>query len=174
MRNWSLRGAALVAVAVVVAGSLAASLGVRQAGAAGAAVRFTITIDGFEIGTFNELVGIVQEVKPAPYFSTDDKDVVLGKLPGTLEMPTVVLRRPFSQSLDFAAWHEAVRLGQLATARRSASLTMFDADGVPVARYFLEKAWPSKLELGSSVDGKVTAYVETVTLVSEYIVRIAP
>lgn len=80
-----------------------------------------------------------------------------------------------TQDLRLAAWHDAVRQGSIAGARRSATLTFFDSEGAAVARYFLESAWPSKLEISGTPSGKSgQPLTEKVTLVSEFIMRIAP
>ena len=47
-------------------------------------------------------------------------------------------------------------------------------DGTPVARYHLEMAWPSKLEVGGLKAGASEVLMETVTLVCEHIQRVAP
>jgi phage tail-like protein len=64
--------------------------------------------------------------------------------------------------------------GQLAAARKSCSLVMYDTQGQPVARYHLEGAWPSKLEVGSVTEGSAEVVVETVTLTCDRVQRVAP
>lgn len=130
------------------------------------AARFSITVDGVEIASFSELAGINSRVEPVE----------------------VVLKRGKTRSPEMLAWHEAVREGNMAAARKSASLVMYDYDGKPVARYHLENAWPSKVEVGGlSGQGNVSDFqflkarasgggevaMETVTIVSERIQRVA-
>ena len=43
-----------------------------------------------------------------------------------------------------------------------------------MARYHLEMAWPSKLEVGGLKAGASEVLMETVTLVCEHIQRVAP
>jgi phage tail-like protein len=52
-------------------------------------------------------------------------------------------------------------------ARRSATVVVFAVDGSPVARYHLENAWPSKLEIGSLISGGSRVVVEKLTLTYE-------
>jgi phage tail-like protein len=59
-------------------------------------------------------------------------------------------------------------------ARRSVSLTAFNTEGTPVAKWWLEKAWPTKLDVGGMKAGATQTLVETVTLTAEYIQRVAP
>ena len=43
-----------------------------------------------------------------------------------------------------AAWHELVILGDVAAARKSCVLVMYNQAGSPIARYHFENAWPAK------------------------------
>ncbi len=135
------------------------------------ASRFSLTIDGSEIAAFSELQGITSEVVPGEYAEGTDLRAV-AKLPGTVKPPTIALKRGKTSSLELWAWHEAVRNGDLAAARKSCSLTMHNAEGKPVARYRLEHAWPSKLEVGSLKAGSTDVLHETVTLVCERLQRV--
>jgi phage tail-like protein len=136
--------------------------------------RFSITIDGYEIATFQELSGIVAEVEASDYWETNASNPTVSKLAGKLKPPTVTLKRGMNGSLELWAWHESVRKGTMSAARRSCTLTMFNSEGKPVGRYWLEKAWPSKLEVGGLKAGASEALMETVTLTCEYIQRVAP
>jgi phage tail-like protein len=136
--------------------------------------RFTITIDGYEIATFQELQGITAEVEPPEYWETSETTMTVNKLPGKIKPPTITLKRGMNGSLELWAWHEAVRTGTMSAARRSCSLTMFNAEGKPVAKYWLEKAWPTKIDLAGLKAGASEALMETVTLTCEYIKRVTP
>ena len=138
------------------------------------ASRFSVTIDGYEIATFQELSGIVAEVESTDYWETDPSGVQINKLPGKVKPPTVTLKRGMNGSLELWSWHEAVRAGNMGAARRSCTLTMVNDEGKPVAKYWLEKAWPSKMDLAGLKAGASEALMETVTLTCEYIKRVAP
>ncbi|MBA3488761.1 MAG: phage tail protein [Longispora sp.] len=134
--------------------------------------RFTIDVGGEKI-TFQELNGINAEVESAEYWAADDKGPAVNKLAGKLKPPTITFRRGMDGSLTMWAWHEAVRNGQMAAARKSCSLVMYNAEGKPVAKYWLEGAWPSKMELTGLKAGSSEALVETVTLMCERIQRMS-
>ena len=85
----------------------------------------------------------------------------------------VTLKRGMNGSMELWAWHEAVRKGDM-TAARSCSLTMYDAGGKSVAKYWLERAWPSKIDIAAMKAGSSEIMLETVTLVCEYIQRVSP
>jgi phage tail-like protein len=138
------------------------------------ASRFSIVIDGYQIASFSELVGITTEVEPVELMESTDKSVVLKKLPGKTKPATLTLKRGKNQSMELWLWHEAVLMGDIMAARKSCSLVMYATDGTPVARYHLEMAWPSKLEVGALKAGASEVLMETVTLVCEHIQRVAP
>jgi phage tail-like protein len=138
------------------------------------AARFSITIDGSEIATFSELTGITTSVDVVDFIESSDKEVVMRKLPGKRNPPTVVLKRGKNNSMELWAWHEAVLQGNMAAARRSCSLVMYNVDGKPVARYHLEDAWPAKIEIGGLKAGASEVLMESVTLTCTHIQRVAP
>jgi len=138
------------------------------------AARFSIVIDGYQIASFSELIGISTEVEPVELLESTEKEVMLKKLPGKKKPPTLTLKRGKNQSMELWLWHEAVLMGDIVAARKSCSLVMYATDGTAVARYHLEMAWPSKLEVGGLKAGASEVLYETVTIVCEHIQRVAP
>ncbi|MFI9509667.1 phage tail protein [Nocardia sp. NPDC052566] len=138
------------------------------------AARFSIVVDGHEIASFSDLQGIVAEVEPFAYLEGSDKEVRYNQLPGRLKPPQVVLKRGMNGSMELWAWHESVRSGNMKAARRSCSLIMYNTDGKAVAKYWLERAWPAKVDISAMKAGASQIMYETVTLVCEYMQRIAP
>ena len=149
-----------------------AGLGPEQPHDALTAARFSITIDGYEIASFSELQGITTEVEPVEFRESSDKEVVFKFLPGTRKPAKLVAKRGKSSSMELWAWHEAVINGNIVAARKSCSLVMYNYDGAPVARYHLENAWPSKLEVSPLRAGASEVLMETVTIVAEHIQRV--
>ncbi len=152
---------------------MAGGLGPNQPNDAITAARFSITIDGYEIASFSELQGITTEVEPVELMESNDKEVILKKMPGKTKPATLVLKRGSNSSMELWAWHEAVLMGDIVAARKSCSLVMYGTDGKAVARYHLEHAWPAKLEIGALKAGASEVLMETVTIVSERIQRVS-
>ncbi|HTI27236.1 MAG TPA: phage tail protein, partial [Kutzneria sp.] len=96
-------------------------IGPNQPSDALTAARFSITIDGYEIASFAELLGITTEVEAVELMESTDKSVVLKKLPGKVKPPTLVLKRGKNSSMELWAWHEAVLNGDIVAARKSCS-----------------------------------------------------
>lgn len=137
------------------------------------AARFSITVDGYEIASFSELQGIRTEIKTVEFVESGDRGLVQMNLPSNPVLATLVLKRAQTTDPQMWAWHEAARFGQMGAARKSCSLVMYDAASAPVARYHLENAWPSKIELGPLRAGSSEVLSETVTIVCDYLQRVA-
>ena len=134
-------------------------------------VRFEVTIDGHSLAVFSELVSVSSTVEVADSISASPTETILKKLPGKRTPPTVTLKRGMTRNIEMAAWHELVILGDIAAARKSCSLTMFNAKGDPVARYHLTDAWPQKVEIGMAATSGVL--METVTLTCDFMQRVS-
>jgi phage tail-like protein len=128
------------------------------------AARFSLMIEGVDIASFSELAGITSEA--------DDAGPLLRKLPGKRTPPTVTLRRALTADTQLAAWHETA-VSDPSAARKSTTLVIYNTRGEPVARYHLENAWPSKLEVGFQPGGGDRVLYETITLSCTEIHRIA-
>lgn len=93
--------------------------------------------------------------------------------PPTGGKPDPTSGAPRPGTMELWEWHEIVRKGNMAAARRSCSVIMYHAEGTPVAKYWLEKAWPSKLDISAMKAGASEVMYETVTLVCEHMQRVA-
>lgn len=134
-------------------------------------VRFELTIDGHSLAVFSTLVSISSAVEVVEAVADSPTERVLKKLPGKGTPSTVTLKRAMSRNIEMAAWHELVILGDIAAARKSCSLTMYNAKGDPVARYHLTDAWPQKVEVDvPEVSGILT---ETVTMTCDFLQRVS-
>ena len=109
------------------------------------ASRFGISVDGVQIAIFAQL------------FSEADLATGAGG-------QAITLAGGRTQGIEMAAWHELVILGDVAAARKSATITMYSPSGSPIKRYHLENAWPSKISLDSTERGQI----RTATVMLQY------
>lgn len=137
--------------------------------------RLSLTIDGVEIAQFSDLVCIDQEVEPAEFHEADEGAIQVVRMPGQVKRREVVLRRPLTSSLELAAWYDAASTADgFASAQKSASLIFYSVDGKPVARYWLDKAWPSRIVVDPAKPTAPNRLLETLTLTCERLQRVAP
>jgi len=132
---------------------------------------FELKIDGHEMALFSSLSGISSSIDVVDFIQSNASENILKKLPGKRTPPTVTLERGMTKNIEMAAWHELVILGDVAAARKTCTLTMYNTKGEPVACYWLTEAWPSKIEIGALKAGASEVLMEKITLVCEFIQR---
>lgn len=134
--------------------------------------RYSLVVDGVELGTFSELGGITSGYEVVDFELKSGRTPQL-MVPGKRKPPAIVLKRGQTQDMSLWAWHEAA-LADGPSAWKNASLVMYDLEGRPIARYTLENAWPAKMEIGGLKAGASEVLMETVTIVCEHLQRVAP
>ena len=142
-------------------------------GAPISAARFSISIDGYEIGSFSELAGISSQVETVDYVpSGRNETILLDRFAARRTQTAIKLIRPRSTDPRIGAWHLAAGRNRAASLKTCA-LRMFDYQGKPVARYHLEQAWPSKIDIGGLTRGPGrSGQSETVTITCEFMHRV--
>jgi len=84
----------------------------------------------------------------------------------------ITVRRLMTKDLEMAAWHEAALDGRIEAAIKSCQLVVYNAEGKPVAKFFLKDAFLSRMEAEAvTVDG-TKRLTETLTLACERITRV--
>ena len=103
------------------------------------AARFDLVADGVPV--FSELDGIASQVEVVDFVqsATDEffKKLPRKRTPPTVTLKrgrTVTLKRRRSNDLRLLAWHQSSMLPGGSPVRKSCELTMYNADGKPVAR----------------------------------------
>lgn len=158
LRTWK-RCVPFVAVMAAMASAMALGVGPAAAAATQDAMvveRISLTIEDREIASFTKLLEL-----------TTATEAVTGSGPNA-----VTLSRSLTSGKEMNDWQELVLQGGL-DGFKNCSLVMYDGAGKPVARYYLENAWPKKIEIGALKAGSSEVLIETVTIVSEHIQRVS-
>jgi phage tail-like protein len=130
---------------------------------------FGLEVDGVSVSMLTEVVGLGWERDVIEVREGGDPDTTR-RVPGRMKPGEVTVRRGLTTDLGFEQWmRDPVPVGQ---PRRSVSLALFDSQGRAVARYHLENAWPSKLEVTGLRSGGTEIAVESLTLVHEGLERV--
>ena len=181
MRSGTFRRRKAAVVTVLVAGSaLGAGVPVlmwQNSHYSAEAAVATITLNVFSIPgvtgsvnvTFAKLGGITYDVGPAPSPTcTNCKSGV------TVIPPTITLRVPYAANIttyqDMLAWERAMRQG-LPTGREDATLTLASSTGTMIAKYALENAYPTNVDVPAGDPQSVSF---TVTLTSDELLLASP
>ena len=137
---------------------------------AGVGHSFGLELDGVRVTVLTEVTGLGWEREVIEVREGGDRDPTTRRLPGRMKPGQVTLTRALTTDLTFEQWmRDPVPVGQ---PRRSVSLALFDSQGRAVARYHLENAWPSKLEVTGLRSGGTEIAVESLTLVHEGLERV--
>jgi hypothetical protein len=140
-----------------------AAIGSISAGAAWAAVdeplvatRVEMTIDGHSLAVFSRCI------------ISSEAEVGAGS--AVTKSNEVRCDRGLTRNIEISAWHELVILGDVAAARKSVSITMYNSTGDPVARWHLTDAYPSAVTNYFDPNGLGR---ELATFKAEFIQRVA-
>ena len=138
-----------------------------------AASRFGLSVDGVNIATFSELQGITTKVDVIEFREATAEGVRISKIPGaTAPEGEVKFKMAMGTNLEMNSWLEAAQAGMMDEARKSCSLVMYDAENKPVARFYLENAWPAKCVLSPMRAGGNDVLQQEWSIVYETIQRV--
>ena len=137
--------------------------------------RFSITIDGYEVASFSELQGITTEIKTVEFVEGRDDPVrflnQFANVQAGINLPTtyrVRLARRSGSGRSLSSWQSPGSTTSLSS-RKKCVLAVNDSQSKPVARYYLENAWPQKVQImpGFSTQSGNAVAMETVTIACE-------
>jgi phage tail-like protein len=127
-----------------------------------------LVVDGVELATFSRCVGLGSTTEVVEFRSGTGGGTQL--IPGDTTSDGMVCERGLTSSMVLASWREAVEGGTV-SATKDATITMYDATGAPVLRWFLDGAWPSQL---TNYFDEAGVGREIVTFESSHTQRVAP
>lgn len=132
------------------------------------ATRFELTADGYEIASFSELAGISSSVGSVDYIeSREGETILLNRFAGIRTPTAITFVRPRTADARFTAWYLAASRDPVGSTK-DCGLAMYNTSGEPVARYYMESAWPSKIDIGGPVSAR-TGQSELVTITCEFL-----
>jgi phage tail-like protein len=118
-------------------------------------LRFDVTVDGVDIGSFTACEGLAAEYEMFEYLEGGQNDFV-HRVPGRLKYTPVKLTRPLDARSDaagggLASWFSKQRAG---VTRQTAAITAIDGRGQKIARWNLVDVYPMRWTGPSlSIDG---------------------
>ncbi|WP_052890462.1 MULTISPECIES: phage tail protein [Thermogemmatispora] len=107
---------------------------------------FGVEFQGQIVGAFRECTGLGSENEVVEYKASGPRgEFVIKKVPGRLKWNNITLKRGITDSMDMWQWRKLVEQGKIEEARKNGTITMYNQQGEPVARWNFVNAWPSKL-----------------------------
>lgn len=128
---------------------------------------FSLSIDGLTLGYFTGCTGIAIDLQPITYKQGDGKMVIERKRPGRPKYSQVELKRGLTADKGLYDWFDAVVAGKDKTPYKTATIAVYGRDGGVVAKFRLDRCWPSKLSVSDLSAGKDEVMIETLTMYHE-------
>lgn len=134
---------------------------------------FSVEVQGVIKGFFTECSGLGSEHEVIEHNVVNEKGVeVVMKVPGRLKWENIVLKRGITSNMDIWDWRKEVEDGKVNDARRDGSITMFDQELSPVARWEFKSGWPVKVTGPQPKADSNEIGIEELTITHEYIERV--
>jgi phage tail-like protein len=129
---------------------------------------YQIEIDQVTLAQFKEVSGLQAEIQPIEHRENKAQGIpVIKKLPGPLKWGDITLKRGKTDNPAFWKWMKEVQDGKIDSARRNASIVLYDYERGEKARFNIINAWPSKVSVGTLQAGGSEVVLEECTLVHE-------
>jgi len=134
---------------------------------------FSVEVQGVVRGFFTECSGLGSEHEVIEHkVVTEQGQEVVMKIPGRLKWENITLKRGITSAMDIWDWRKQVEDGNVADARHDGSITMYDQELNPVARWEFQNAWPVKVTGPQPKADSNEIGVEELTIAHEYISRV--
>jgi phage tail-like protein len=135
---------------------------------------FSVEVQGVVTGYFTECTGLGSEHEVIEHNVVTEKGMeVVMKIPGRLKWENIVLKRGITSNMDIWDWRKQVEDGQVTDARHDGSITMFDQELNPVARWEFKRGWPLKVTGPQPKSDSNEIGIEELTIAHEYITRVS-
>jgi phage tail-like protein len=135
---------------------------------------FGVEFQGQVVGAFRECTGLGSENEVVEYKASGQKgEFVIKKVPGRLKWNNITLKRGITDAMDMWKWRKMVEQGDIDSARKNGTITMYNAKGTAVAKWNFTNAWPSKLTGPAANAGNNEVAIEELELTHEGYTRVS-
>lgn len=135
---------------------------------------FGVEFQGQVVGAFRECSGLGSENEVVEYKASGQKgEFVIKKVPGRLKWNNITLKRGITDAMDMWKWRKLVEQGNIDSARKNGTITMYNQSGTAVAKWNFTNAWPSKLTGPAANAGNNEVAIEEMELTHEGYERVS-
>ena len=135
---------------------------------------FGVEFQGQVVGAFRECTGLGSENEVVEYKASGQKgEFVIKKVPGRLKWNNITLKRGITDAMDMWKWRKLVEQGNIDSARKNGTITMYNQQGTAVAKWNFTNAWPSKLTGPAANAGNNEVAIEELELTHEGYERVS-
>jgi len=133
------------------------------------AYAFKVTVDGIEIPKVTEVSGLKLEVdKIELKQQLADGKYIVRTLPARSKPPgEITITRGLTDSKTITDWLKVVMKGDVAGARKNASVELLDYEGATLKKYEFRNCWVRAVEINSLKAGATEQATEKFTICSD-------
>jgi phage tail-like protein len=128
---------------------------------------FRVEIDGITQGHFRECTGLSSSVEVIE--NPEGGNGHVGKMPGRVKYPNIVLKWGLTDDTDLYEWHRTVLQGTIQ--RKNGSIIQLDSTGNEKARWNFVDGWPTKWDGPTFNAGATELSIETLEIAHEGVER---
>ncbi len=131
---------------------------------------FGFSIDGVEIGLFTKVGGLSLEFNSTEFSTmTGTGSKITIKRPGRAKYTPISLSRGFAPDKKLYDWFDEVVKAAKPVVRKTGAIIVYDRTHAEVARFNIDKCWPSKLSIDELAAGSDAVLIESVTIEHEFL-----
>jgi phage tail-like protein len=134
---------------------------------------FGVEFQGQLVGAFRECTGLGSENEVVEYKASDKGKYVIKKVAGNLKWNNITLKRGITDAMDMWKWRGLVEEGKMSEARKNGTITMYNLQKEPIAKWDFINAWPSKLTGPSANAGNNEVAIEELEITHEGYKRVS-
>jgi phage tail-like protein len=128
---------------------------------------FGLDIDGITLGMFTGCTGLSMEFDVINFKEADGAMHHERKMAGKPKYTEVVLKRGFTADTGLQDWFDEVVEANTDTPYKTGSIIIYDRTQNEVARFNLDRCWPSKLSVSDLKSDSDDVMVEELTIQHE-------
>jgi len=106
---------------------------------------FGFELDGIQVGYFTQVTGLSMTLEVKEHQTMDKNSRVLMKIPGHRSFPQIGLHRGLTTDMTLQDWLKDTIQGRIE--RKTAAIVIYDRDKKPQARFSIDQAYPSHMDI---------------------------
>ena len=132
--------------------------------------RFTVVMEGLGLISFNSVEGFSIETSPTEYREGAFASLTMRKIPGLVTYGDITLTKGMYQSLELYNYFMSYINGKR-VAVANMDILAYDNTDLPIAKWTVLNAWPTRYESGGLNADSAEILIETVSFANEGVFR---
>jgi phage tail-like protein len=128
--------------------------------------RYLVEVGNEVVANFQDCSGLTVEFEVQEVIEGGNNEFIL-KIPGRRKFSNITLKRGVTSNAQFMNWRPKVEGGKITVEKKNLSIVLFDHMGVPVKRWDVVQAYPTKWTGPDLKASSMEIAIETLDLAHE-------